>query len=843
MGITLTETLATLIEVITLKGTWDASAGTFPGAGVAQAGWSFIISAPGTVGGEAFALNDRIVAITDNASTGVYAANWHKLDYTDQVLSVFSRTGTIVAATDDYTWAQIDKTTSDIADFTTKSHTSLSDIGTNTHAAIDTAIQNITAVANNTTFAGNILLNTAGEIQWNATDKLIHTEHVMTAEGFTTWDFGAVTSVGFDGAVEFQTVANANQLYLAAGGQNIMGHNASVSVGAENRFQVLGTGFDTSSMTLARWNATASSGAALIFGKSKTATVDGGFTAVDNASLLGSIQANGDDGVDMATAGGRIQFITNGTTTENKLPTDIHFYTALGTVADDIALSAKLHKDAMLDLYGGTISIFAGAEDGLKTRRDTFSKVMRIASPHKDISEQPILNMYAQNVNGASYLTLGGGDANYNSVNHVAIHATDNYLAAGAGGTEVARFEGGASKALRLGLGRAVLGNWKSTDSVFNIGGQAALSATLSPAVGAGYTQLSTNVYYDTDSTWKMTTTGKSVNYVQNAGAHIFYVGDQQNTNVAINGTGTWTTALTIANDASSTFGGNVSIIEADDAYLTLESTNGAVPKEVAIKYNNFDTGTDYWWAGLNQSDSYAVGYGATFTGSGVKLNMSSGANGLITLSGGTGGVKLDDTVGIGVVPDANHVLKVSDAGSPTSLALFNTNANAGTRNWSIATNQFAFGDVVFMQSNAKDGDPISAGSPALVISTDKNIRLYGDARVDGFINHGPIDSYTITGGGVIVVAGSHYQVTVAGGSGSGADDLLSAIGGVDGDELYLQPTASGVNDTVTVKNGTGAGTFILAGGADFIMDSVNDRLHCIHNGIEWAEVSRSSNG
>jgi len=38
------------------------------------------------------------------------------------------------------TWANIDKTTSDIADITTKSHTSLSDIGTNTHAQIDTFI-------------------------------------------------------------------------------------------------------------------------------------------------------------------------------------------------------------------------------------------------------------------------------------------------------------------------------------------------------------------------------------------------------------------------------------------------------------------------------------------------------------------------------------------------------------------------------------------------------------------------------------------------------------------------------------------------------------------------------
>lgn len=53
------------------------------------------------------------------------------------------RTGTVTPATGDYTWAQINKTTSNIADITTKSHTSLTDIGTNTHPQIDTHIANV----------------------------------------------------------------------------------------------------------------------------------------------------------------------------------------------------------------------------------------------------------------------------------------------------------------------------------------------------------------------------------------------------------------------------------------------------------------------------------------------------------------------------------------------------------------------------------------------------------------------------------------------------------------------------------------------------------------------------
>ena len=96
-----------LSGAVVLKGLWDASVGTFPGGGVAQSGWSYIVSVGGTVDGEVFVANDRIVAITDNASTTVYAANWHKLDYTDAVLSVFGRTGAVTATDGDYSQSLI----------------------------------------------------------------------------------------------------------------------------------------------------------------------------------------------------------------------------------------------------------------------------------------------------------------------------------------------------------------------------------------------------------------------------------------------------------------------------------------------------------------------------------------------------------------------------------------------------------------------------------------------------------------------------------------------------------------------------------------------------------------
>ena len=77
-----------LDAAVILKWTWDASVWTFPWGWVAQAWWSYIVSVWGTVDWVDFTANDRIVAIADNASTTTYAANWHKLDYTDAVLSV-----------------------------------------------------------------------------------------------------------------------------------------------------------------------------------------------------------------------------------------------------------------------------------------------------------------------------------------------------------------------------------------------------------------------------------------------------------------------------------------------------------------------------------------------------------------------------------------------------------------------------------------------------------------------------------------------------------------------------------------------------------------------------------
>ena len=67
---------ASVAGALIFQGVWDASVGTFPGAGVAAKGWFYKVSVGGTVNGIVFAVGDDVYAIATNASTTTYAANW-----------------------------------------------------------------------------------------------------------------------------------------------------------------------------------------------------------------------------------------------------------------------------------------------------------------------------------------------------------------------------------------------------------------------------------------------------------------------------------------------------------------------------------------------------------------------------------------------------------------------------------------------------------------------------------------------------------------------------------------------------------------------------------------------
>ena len=340
---------------------------------------------------------------------------------------------------------------------------------------------------------------------------------------------------------------------------SIMGHNAAlgaysiVAGGAVTpRFQQLQNGTD--GVLIGGFASTQDRPAILSFLRSKHNTVGGNTILADN-DPISEISFIGADGSNFETVGASIVTRVNGTPATSRMPTDIEFYTSLGGADDDIALSAKIDKTAMLDLYGGTITILAGAENGLKTRTSLQTKNMRFAMPHDRVTQDHVLLMYGQSGGSNNILNIGGGDSDYNGATQVKIFAHSDREDK-ATGTEVVRIEGGATKALMMGLGNSALRAWSSGFDVLQVGIKGALWGTHADGASTS-TFLSNNLYYDGAYKYIGTTSDEASSYEQTSGGHIF-------TTYAAGTIGNGVTgevaALTIANDASSTFGGDVKI-------------------------------------------------------------------------------------------------------------------------------------------------------------------------------------------------------------------------------------------------------------------------------------------
>jgi len=89
--------------------------------------------------------------------------------------------------------------------------------------------------------------------------------------------------------------------------------------------------------------------------------------------------------------------------------------------------------------------------------------------------------------------------------------------------------------------------------------------------------------------------------------------------------------------------------------------------------------------------------------------------------------------------------------------------------------------------------------------------------------------------GGVVTKTKSFHTIDTE--SDDAADSLDTINGGSEGDILIIR--AEHTDRTVTV---TDVGNIILAGAADFIIDSTNDTMMLIYDGASWLELSRSDN-
>ena len=120
-------------------------------------------------------------------------ADWKEmLSPTDEVSSVFGRSGVVTAQTNDYTWAQINKTTSSLADITTKNISLLTnDSGFTTNVGTVTSVGTGTGLTGGAiTGSGTIALNSASIASLALADTALQSETdtlaSVTGRGATT---------------------------------------------------------------------------------------------------------------------------------------------------------------------------------------------------------------------------------------------------------------------------------------------------------------------------------------------------------------------------------------------------------------------------------------------------------------------------------------------------------------------------------------------------------------------------------------------------------------------------------------------------------------------------------
>lgn len=127
------------VDPLNFQDVWDANA-NFPvlTSGVGSDGFFYVVSVPG-------ATNLDGITTWNIGDWALFRGGaWKRVpSAAGAVTSVYGRVGNVTAQAGDYTWAQINKATSSIADITNKSHTLLTDIGINTHAQLDTHLSNL----------------------------------------------------------------------------------------------------------------------------------------------------------------------------------------------------------------------------------------------------------------------------------------------------------------------------------------------------------------------------------------------------------------------------------------------------------------------------------------------------------------------------------------------------------------------------------------------------------------------------------------------------------------------------------------------------------------------------